>query len=142
MILLDLVRAFLEVFMRTMHKLALRASAFSLVVFGAVIFATPACSIISAASDCQDACEQLTKCGVLMESNCTLYCAGLVTGATVAGCADKFDAQNTCATDNKECVDAAKNCAEKVKDFGLCMNTYCKDHPTGDGCPGGGGDGG
>jgi hypothetical protein len=131
-------------FTHSMPKLAARAGALALVLFGAVVFATPACSIISAAGDCQDACEKLNTCGLLQEGNCTVYCAGLVTGATVAGCADKFDDQNTCATadENKECSAAVKNCATKVTAFGQCMGDYCKDHPTAQGCPGGGGDGG
>lgn len=129
--------------MRPFLTLALRAAALSLTLAGAAICAMPACSIISAEADCKSACDNLSMCGLLSAGNCTAYCAGLATGATVAGCADKFDAQNSCGKDHPDCTEAATSCTQQVQDFTDCMNAYCKDHPDGQGCPGGSGaDGG
>jgi hypothetical protein len=129
--------------MRSLAKIAVQAGAVSLILLGAALFAAPGCSIISAEGDCQTACEQLVTCNLLHEGNCTVYCAGLASGATIAGCADKFDAQNECGKVNKDCTAAAASCTQPVQDFAACMMAHCADHPNDQGCPGAGnGDGG
>lgn len=102
---------------------------------GAAILAVPGCFLIESQQDCESSCELLNKCGVLASGNCGTYCAGLVAGATVAGCGDEFDAQNDCGKSLSGCDTAAAKCAPQVKAFASCMEAYCKQHPGSQGCP-------
>jgi hypothetical protein len=134
--------------MRSVPALCARAFALAVVLLGASVFVGPSCSIFQNGQDCQDGCNTLKMCGLIQTSDCGLYCAGLTEGVTIAGCADKFDAQNTCAKANTNCNTANANCAQETEAFTKCMRDYCNMNPMGSGCPdigdggGGGGTGG
>ncbi len=134
--------------MRTLRELCVRACALSAALLGAAAFAGPACSLIDAGSDCKSACETLKTCGLLSTGDCGVYCAGMVSGAVIAGCNDQFDAQNQCAKANTQCTaSSAGMCATQTEAFAKCMKDYCSSHPDGQGCPqvagdAGAGDGG
>jgi len=112
----------------------LRLAALALVAAAASLWAASGCALIEGTQDCQKACEQLNQCGVLHSGSCGAYCASLVAGAAIAGCADEFDAQNVCGKDLDACTGAAA-CAPQAEAFGKCMDAYCKKTPGGQGCP-------
>lgn len=135
--------------MRSLRQLCVRACALSFVVLGAALFAAPGCAIanlINSGKDCTASCDILKMCGVLHSGDCGAYCAGLVSGAVIAGCNDLFDAQNSCAKDNANCSSAASaaTCAPQAAAFAKCMADFCKNHSSSPGCSqlGGGGDAG
>lgn len=102
----------------------------------AMLAIAPGCSLIEAQQDCENACAELNRCGVASVGSCGAYCTGMVAGVAIAGCEDEFDAQNQCATASNDCSTGAAKCTKQVEAFGACMEAYCKDHPTGQGCPG------
>lgn len=120
------------------HASSLRRLAASVVIAAAfaVLAVAPGCGLIDAQQDCEAACDELNRCGVASVGSCGAYCTGMVAGVAIAGCGDEFDAQNECATATNDCSTGAAKCTDKVKAFGDCMAAYCKDHPTGQGCPG------
>jgi hypothetical protein len=135
--------------MRSVQELCVRAFSLSAVLLGAAFLAGPGCfvkDLIDSGQDCTASCNVLNECGLIQTSDCGAYCAGLVTGAVIAGCNDQFDAQNACAETNTQCgADSAAMCAPQTEAFAQCMKDYCTMHPTGEGCSqlgGGGGDGG
>jgi hypothetical protein len=118
-----------------------RAAALALLALAAALGAGAGCAVIDAGKDCNSACETLNTCGLLSGGNCGAYCAGLVSGATIAGCVDQLDAQNQCAENITSCsttadkASAATACSKTVQTFATCMAAYCKKTPGGQGCP-------
>ena len=106
-----------------------------LTAFGALAIA-PGCALIEAQQDCEAACAELNRCGLVDVGSCGAYCTGMVAGVAIAGCEDEFDAQNDCAKANSDCSTGAGKCVSKVESFSKCMAAYCADNPTGQGCPG------
>jgi hypothetical protein len=129
--------------MRRAPALFLRACALAAALSalaGTALLASAGCSLIDATSDCSSACNTLKTCGVLPVSDCGLYCATAVSGATAGGCLDQLNAQDSCAKANTTCSTAADaSCVSEVSAFTQCMANYCATNPDGQGCPGGDG---
>ena len=132
--------------MRSLRQLFVRACAVSFTVLGAFAVSGPGCvvvDLIGASKDCNASCETLKKCGLLSTGDCGVYCAGVVSGAVAANCDSQLEAQITCAKAHPECTgSAATTCATQASAFAACMTSYCKDHPTAQGCTGAAGDAG
>lgn len=116
---------------RTAHYAA--AITISSLLLGLTI--SPGCSLIEGQQDCEEACAELTRCGLADVGSCGAYCTGMLAGVAIAGCDDEFDAQNECAKSSTDCDTGASQCVKKIEAFSACMEAYCKKNPTGQGCP-------